>query len=400
MDSLTLIEELAHKFQNEFIKDSIVLYAGANIPSPKALNLMGSTLGSMPAMGYGPNREQPGVTQIAEIEATVEKLAVSLFQAEWAAVTFPTCTLANLAIYATLAQPGDLIAVTPGRAGGHVSHQPHGAPGLFKLQVIELAYDTENQIIDDAQSAQMILKKKPKIVMLGSSYMPFAYSFEQILAACKAVSATLVYDIAHVAGLVLGGKFPNPLLQGADLITMSTYKSLGGPSGALMLGRQGSGHLEKKLRDAAYPKMLANYNAARVAAIGVALCDMQQHARPYAQQMIANAMSLKKELKALGHSVLATETHHVALPRSDAEADSNLLEQYHLICGTTSIQGSAHARALRIGTQLITRRGFKPKHMPQMAHYLNQVLTKEVNKAIKKEIKEWSHQFSSLLYTA
>lgn len=394
------IEKIGQQFHNNFTHNHVVLYAGANIPSEKMLRLMGTTLGSMPAMGYGPSKVQPGVTEISELEIITETLAMELFHGDWAEVKFPSCTLANLAIYLSVCSPGDTIAVTPAYAGGHVSHQAHGAPAFNGLQVIELAFDNLKQIPDDQRSAELIRQHRPRLLMLGASYTPFSYPFEQMLAAAREVQATVVYDVAHVAGLIAAGNFPNPLDAGADLITMSTYKSLGGPAGGMIIGKNHSAELKDLLRAAAYPKMLANYDASRVAALAVALADMRDYGKAYAQEMCQNATALKHALRETGLEVLETATHHLTLPFAQPEHVSRLLEKVGIITGTTSVAGQTHTHALRLGTQLVTRRGMNSDDMKTLARLIHRAISGDDPMQLSEDVSEFAQSFTSLHFVS
>ena len=380
------IEALADGYTQFVTRDALVLYAGMNIPSPRAARLLSLPLGAMPAMGQGTTREQPGVGVIVEIEAAAEAAACRLFKGDWAEVRLQSCTLANLAVYAAVCEVNDLVAITPASAGGHVSHQQRGVPGVMGLNTIDLPYDNAGQCVDDAASAALIRERRPKLVMLGASYVPRAFDFPQIVAAVREIGAVLCYDIAHVAGLVAGGGFGNPLEQGADLLTASTYKSLGGPPGGLIIGRSRIADLQTRVRQSAYPRMTANYDAARVAALAVSLAESEQHAVAYTQAMLVNADALRTALAERGLHALAGTTHHLVLPMKDADAVAHRIAMRGIVCGSIAVSGQPWPRGLRIGTQFLTRRGFAPTDMTDIARLLHEALHDDTDDAVMRDL--------------
>ncbi|MBN3267015.1 aminotransferase class I/II-fold pyridoxal phosphate-dependent enzyme [Bordetella bronchiseptica] len=393
------IEALAAGFSERMAHGAMVLYAGMNLPSPRAAALLGLPLGAMPAMGQGAVREQPGVQDIVELENVAEQAACRVFQGGWAEVRLQSGTLANLAVYAAACRPGDLIAITPRRAGGHVSHQERGAPSILGLRTVELPFLDAQQCLDDAASAALIRRERPRLVMLGASYVPRAFDFPAIAQAAREAGALLAYDIAHVAGLVAGGAFPNPLAAGADLLTASTYKSLAGPPGGLIVGRADAAPWQARVREAVFPRMTANYDAARVAALGVSLLECERHAAGYARAMLSNARALAAALRERGLPVLPTQTHHLAIPLADADARSHELARAGIVCGAISVAGQHAPRALRLGTQLLTRRGFETADMAQVADLLARALSGDAPAdALRAEVAAFMQRRATLAY--
>lgn len=372
------IERLAARHIARVCETEIVLYAGTNLMGARAAAALATPLGLMPAMGRGLVREQPGVDEIAAIEVLAEATARRLFSGAWAEVRLASGTLANLAVYAACCGPSRRIAVTPRSAGGHVSHHRQGAPGLLDLDVVELPFDRDAQAPDDAAAAELIGRTSPGLIVLGASFLPQPYGFDRIRAAATAVGAIIAYDIAHVAGLVAGGVFPNPLEQGADLLTASTYKSLGGPPGGLVIGRDQD--LEARVRQVAYPGMTANYDASRVASLAISLVEAEEHAGSYAQAMLANARALETALADDGHAVLPSSTHHIGMPvggENEARAAMATLQEVGILCGASAMFAPNASHGLRIGTQLITRRGFVPDDMGPLARFITSALRGE-----------------------
>ncbi len=210
----------AHR--REIDEDGLVLYAGTNAPSPLVAELHEATLASRPSMGWPGAKYQAGTARIEELEVLATRAVASLMRARFAEVRAPSATLANLAAYTALTQPGDAIATLPPDAGGHTSHLPEGAPGVRGLRVHALPYDPERLDVDLEALPGFLAETRPKLVVVGASVLLFPHDLEAIARAAHAAGALLLYDASHVAGLLAGGEFQDPLREGADVLTFST----------------------------------------------------------------------------------------------------------------------------------------------------------------------------------
>ena len=209
--------------------DCLQLYAGTNVPSPLVAGLHEAALASQPSMGYPGAKYQAGLEPIDVVEVTAVRAIARVMRAEFAEVRPTSATLANLAVYSALAQPGDTIAVLPDWAGGHLSHHAIGVPGIRGLRVAPLPYDTDALDVDLEALDAFLARERPALVVVGASLMLFAHRLPAIADAVHAHGLPLLYDASHVAGLVAEQRFQDPLSEGADLVTFSTYKSFGGP---------------------------------------------------------------------------------------------------------------------------------------------------------------------------
>jgi glycine hydroxymethyltransferase len=286
-------------------------------------------------------------------------------RARYAEVRPASATLANLAVYTALAQPGDTIAVLPETAGGHLSHHEAGAPGVRGLRVATLPYRDHD--VDLAALEAFLAREQPVLVVVGASVMLFPHRLREIAAL---VGVPLLYDASHVAGLIAEGRFQDPLAEGADLVTFSTYKSFGGPPGGAIVTNDAE--LAEAVATAVYPGLTANYDAARLVPMAAAALEHERSAGAYADRCIANARALAAALAAAGFDVAGaergfTESHHVALRGGGADAARRLAEANILLSATA-------AGGLRLGTQAITRQGFNAAHMPAIAALFSAVL--------------------------
>lgn len=356
----------------------VQLYAGTNVLSPLAESLMAPDVGMMPAIGAPGAKQQPGTDEISDLERLVEAEALALFGGEWAEVRLQSGTYANAAVYLALTAPGDLIAVIGANNGGHTSHHASGSAGALGRQVVELPFDPARSIVDDAAAALLVRHRNPRLVMLGASLILAPYETEMLVAACRDTGALLVYDASHVAGLVAGGCFQNPFELGCDVVTTSTYKSLGGPPGGLVIGRDRT--YEAALRRIVVGPLTSNYDASRLPALAVSLAEARAFMPDYASAMLANARSLAAALMACGIELLPPHpprTHQVAIrcgSRAEAEILLRRAEAAGLIFGMAAVAGSPGLGALRLGTQAVTRLGADADHMKAIARELAAIL--------------------------
>jgi glycine hydroxymethyltransferase len=290
-------------------------------------------------------------------------------RAEFAEVRPTSATLANLAVYAALTQPGDTIAVLPDWAGGHLSHHAIGVPGIRGLRVAPLPYDVDQLDVDlDALDAFLGIEA-PKLVVVGASLMLFAHRLPAIAEIVRAHGIPLLYDASHVAGLVAEQRFQDPLREGADLVTFSTYKSFGGPAGGAIVTNDE--RLAERVADAVYPSLVANYDVSRLVPLAAAALERERSGGAYADQCIANARALAAALANEGFDVLGatrgfTDSHHVAVRIGDGTAAALTLAESNILTSEIGVPVDP-AGGIRIGTQAITRQGFVERDMPAIA---------------------------------
>ncbi|GAA3464128.1 serine hydroxymethyltransferase [Saccharothrix longispora] len=363
--------------------DGIVLYAGTNVLSPAAAAIGGATVSGRPSMGWPGEKYQVGLDHLDTLEVLAPMLVAGLMEGEHAEVRLQSATLANLAVYTAFARAGDKIAVLPEAAGGHASHHAQGVPAIRGLTVVDLPYLPDELDIDYDRLPGFLRVHRPRIVVIGASLMLFPHDVAAVRAAADEVGAILLYDASHVAGLVAGRVFQRPLHEGAHLMTFSTYKSFGGPSGGCVVTRDPD--LAERVSNVAYPGMVANYDAGRLGALAVTAAELAETGPDYAGACVANAQALGAALSERGfdvarHGGVHTRSHHLAidaLPLGGGDAAAQLLGEagvYLSGIGLPWQRIDEGLRGLRLGTQEITRRGFTPDDQPAVADLMRRVL--------------------------
>ncbi|MFG1999488.1 serine hydroxymethyltransferase [Spirillospora sp. NPDC048911] len=368
-----------------FDTEGIVLYAGTNVMSPAAREVADTLVSSRPSMGWPGEKYQAGLDHLDTLEVLAPTLVARLLGARFAEVRSHSATMANLAVYTALTEPGDTIAVLPERAGGHTSHHAVGAPGIRGLRVVDLPYDADAFDVDLDALPGFLERERPRLVVIGASLLLFPH---KVAAIAGIVGATpLLYDASHMAGLVAAGRFQRPLAEGAGILTFSTYKSFGGPPGGVIATDDEA--LAERLSNAVFPGLTANYDAGRLAPLAVTAAEIMADEGAYADRCIANARLLAAALHDEGFTVAGsargfTESHHVAVDVGDGRAAMACLADAGIYLSAIGlpwqVPGEAD-RGLRIGTQEITRRGFGEKELRQTATLMADVLLRDADPA-------------------
>lgn len=334
-------------------RSCINLNPAANVMNPKATAALGANhLSTRPSLGHAGEKYETGLEAVEAIEHLCHELCCRVFEARFAEVRMLSGAMSNLTTFMALCRPGDAIVVPPASIGGHVTHNEAGAAGLFGLQIHEAAIDADTYSIDVAATAEIIERVKPKLVTVGQSLNIKPAPITQLAEVAHSHGAKLMFDAAHACGLFAGRAWPNPLSQGADVMTLSTYKSLGGPAGGLIVTNDAE--IAAAIDAVAYPGLTANSDAGRVAALAITMLDWLECGQSYVAEMISSAQRLAKELQERGLSVYlgGTDSHQLAVQITAPEAPNSPTS---LIGGLTS--GDAAARKLRKANLLVSEIG-------------------------------------------
>ena len=378
--------------------------------SPACEKLYVSDLMHRYAEGTPRKRYYRGLEYIDQIEELVQGEFKKHFGAGFCDARPISGTLANYAAFAAISSRGDKILSLGVEHGSHVSHEKAGAAGTLGLEVGWLEYN-DDCTMNAERSCAKILEYRPRFIVIGGSVILFPQPIKELREACDKVGAKIVYDAAHVLGLIAAGMFQDPLREGADLITTSTHKTFPGPQGGVILGNVGE-ETQKKIQTAVFPQFSSNHHLHRMPALYGALREMQTFGKDYAGQIVKNAQALARELDNLGFNVLAkergfTRSHQVLVncgqPGSGGVA-AEALERANIILNKNIIPGDGidprHPRGIRIGVQEMTRFGMKEDAMLQIAEFIKRVvLDKENPETVGKEVVAFRAAFQKIEYS-
>lgn len=352
------------------------LNPATNVMNPAAEAALASGLGSRPSLGYPGDKYEMGLEAIEEIEVIAAELAARVFNARFAEIRVGSGALANLYGFMALCAPGDNIIAPPASIGGHVTHHRDGCAGLFGLNTHPAPVDADGYTLDLEGLRDLAQRVRPKLITVGGSLNLFAHPVRDVRAIADEVGAKVLFDAAHQCGIIAGGVWANPLEQGAHMMTMSTYKSLGGPAGGLIVTNDAD--IAQRLDAIAFPGMTANFDAAKSAALALTLLDWIEYGPAYAGEMVALAQALAEALSALGLPVFAadrgaTASHQFAVEAGQfgggQAASKTLRKAGFLACGIglpiDLVEGDMNG--LRIGTPELVRRGVTAADAPRLA---------------------------------
>lgn len=402
---ISLVEE-----HNKWRSECVNLIASENVMSPACEKIYVSDLMHRYAEGVPFKRFYRGLDYVDRIEDLVQQEFKKHFGANFCDVRPLSGTIANYAAFAAISQRGDKILSLGIEHGSHVSHEKAGAAGTLGLEVDALVYN-DDCTMNAQKSCAKILETKPKFIVIGGSVILFPQPIAQLRQACDQVGAKIVYDAAHVLGLIAAGIFQDPLKEGADLITTSTHKTFPGPQGGMIMGNIDE-ETQKKIQLAVFPQFSSNHHLHRMPALYCALREMQKFGKDYATQIVNNAQALAAQLYEYGFNVLArergfTQSHQVLVdcgqPGAGHEA-AVALEKANIILNKNIIPGEGQSvknpRGIRIGVQEMTRFGMRESEMKQIAKFIKEiVLDKKNPEDVKKNVIAFRKEFQTVKYT-
>lgn len=366
------IESLATVNDRVHTRDAINLNPATNTMNPRAEALLAGGLGTRPSLGHPGEKYEMGLEAIEEIEVIAGELARRVFTAEFAEVRVLSGAMANLYAFMATCRPGDAIIVPPATIGGHVTHNAAGCAGLYGLEVHEAPVDSEHYTVDPAGVAALADRVQPRLITVGQSLNLTPHPVTELREVADRVGAHLLFDAAHACGMIAGGAWPNPLSEGAHIMSMSTYKSLGGPPGGLLLTDDAA--LAERVDSIAFPGLTANFDVAKTAALGVTLTDWIECGAAYATTMIETAAALADALDELGVPLFtttagATTSHQFAIDAREFGGGTALARRLRIANLLTSAIGlpSGADDGLRLGTPEMVRWGMTVDDMPELA---------------------------------
>ena len=383
------------------------MIASENVASKAVKEVLSSDLGQRYAEGWPGERVYAGCKYIDQIELAAMDLAKKLFRAEFADVRPVSGACANLAVYSAIADPNDAMMALSIPNGGHISagkKEFSGTAGLVHgLDVEYFVFDKEsmNINVDETKKKLRNLKsegRKLKIVMFGGSLLLFPQPVTEISEVAEEIGAVPCYDAAHVAGLIAGGQFQDPLREGAHIMNFSTHKTLFGPQGGTIVARAQYGESIKK---AVFPGTSSNHHLHHVAAKALTFAEFLKFGKPYAKDVTVNAIALAERLSELGEKVVGenmgyTKSHQVALDITkygDGGTVEKKLESMNIIVNRQLLPGDLQAGrhytnpgGVRLGVPELTRLGMKKSEMKEVAEILHFALNTDKVADVKKRV--------------
>ncbi|WGW03903.1 serine hydroxymethyltransferase [Tropicibacter oceani] len=398
----TRIEALASQSREIHERDCFNLNPATNVMNPRAEALLASGMGVRPSLGYPGDKYETGLEAIEEVEVIAAELAAEVFGARYAEIRVGSGAMANLYAFMALARPGDTIIAPPATIGGHVTHHGDGCAGLYGLKTVPAPVDADGYTLDLDGLWRQAQEARPKVITVGGSLNLWPHDVAGVREIADSVGATVLFDAAHQCGLIAGRVWDNPLAAGAHVMTMSTYKSLGGPPSGLIVTNDAA--VAERLDAIAFPGMTANFDAAKSAALAVSLLDWRDFGPDYARAMIAVAQALAAALAQEGLEVFGAEkgftaSHQFALkaaPLGGGQAASQRLRKAgFLTCGIglplPEVPGDLNG--LRIGTPEIVRWGMGVQDMPRLGALIAQALRRNDPEALASEVADWRRSF-------
>jgi glycine hydroxymethyltransferase len=363
-------------------QDQIELIASENIVSRAVLEVQGSVLTNKYAEGYPGKRYYGGCEEVDVAEELAIERAKRLFGAEFANVQAHSGSQANQAVFMATMKPGDVFMGMDLAAGGHLTHGKDVNQSGKWFRPVAYTVRKQDHLIDYDQVAELAEQERPKVIIAGSSAYSRVIDFARFREIADSVGALLMVDIAHYAGLVAGGVYPNPMPH-AHIVTSTTHKTLRGPRGGLILTNDKK--LAKKIDSAVFPGLqggpLMHVIAAKAVAFGEAL---KPEFKLYARQIVDNARAMADALAEAGLKIVSggTDSHLMLVdltPKGVTGADAEVaLERAHITCNKNGIPFDPlpfmQTSGLRLGSPAGTSRGFGPAEFRRVGQLIAEVV--------------------------
>jgi glycine hydroxymethyltransferase len=414
MDALAAADAVrdAAKRSTTLFRDGLPMIASENIISPRVAEMLVTDFHGRYAEGLPGKRYYQGCGDFDTVEALGMELAREVFRCAFANVQSTSGTVSNLAVLKALAKPGDPITAVSTADGGHISHAPMGAVGMRGLELHTYPWDVERMEPDIDGSLKLIRQVKPKLVWFGQSMFLFPTPMKELAAAGHEVGSTVVYDGAHVLGLIGGGQFQDPLREGADVLTGSSHKTFPGPQGGFVFSDTKDEKLQRKLHSGVFPGVVSSYHLHHVAGKVVALAEFKDSGARYAKDTVANAQAFAAALAERGFDVIAADrgftrshqvvTRHGAQDSGAGAKAAATLEQCGIITNMNMLPGDTKPltpSGVRIGVQELTRVGMGKAEMQQVAEFYARALVKgDDPKKVKADVKAFKARFQEVKY--
>ncbi len=399
------------KRSTEWRRECVNLIASENVVSPAVRRALVSDFGCRYAEGRPGKRYYQGTWMFDEVEIIGQDLVKKLFGCDNADLSPLSGANGNLAALMALTEKGDTIMSLSLQHGAHITQTSVSAAGVLGLKSVYLPFDAEEMNIKAEEACERIIETKPKLVITAGSIYLFPHPVAELKEACDEIGARIMYDGAHVAGLIAGKAFPDPFEQGADVVTFSTHKTFPGPQGGMILYNDSLDEdLRKRLRESTFPRLVSNHHLHHVAGKAVAAAEMLEFGEAYAKQVVKNAQRLAASLDEMGMAVIGkkkgfTESHQVLVDVSDFGEGAEVaekLERANIIVSKQVLPWEddfENPSGVRLGTQEMTRVGMYEEDMDAIADFIRRVLADGHNPdELRREILKFKKNYNTVQY--
>ncbi|MBS7632395.1 hypothetical protein KEJ15_02065 [Candidatus Bathyarchaeota archaeon] len=372
-------------------KQCLNLIPSENIMSPAARSLLCSDF----AHRYtARDRFYMGTRFADELEQFGEKIAKKVFKAEVADLRPLSGHIADWIMLTYLAERGDRFMCVSPEDGGYPGMWQNGLAGVLKLKIAAFPFSKKDMNVLVEQAKEVIHKFRPSFLIFGASLITFPQAVKELAGAACGVDALVGYDGSHVLGLIAGGQFQDPLREGAFALFGSTHKSFFGPQGGIILADREHGEV---IKARICPAFVDNAHWNRIAALTLALAEMEKFGKAYASQVIKNAKALAEALYECGFPVRCA--HRGFTQSHQAILDYGSYDQGRVVAERLQQADIIVDCAVRVGTCEVTRRGMKEAEMSQIAELMKRaVIDKEPSNRVKKDVAKLTCEFQNAEY--
>ncbi len=381
---VTLIKEHDNWRENKTIN----LIPSENIVSPEVRAFLASKI-----VGRYTARDSfyRGTKFIDEIEKLGTEIAKRVFRAKYADLRMISGHIADFTFISAYVKPRETIMCIDPKDGGYPGISKNALPKILTIRVKYLPFNKSDYIVDVSKSIDLIRQIKPKAIILGSSLILYPHPVKEISSIAKEFGGVVGYDGSHVLGLIAGHEFQDPLREGAIALFGSTHKTFFGPQGGIILANE-----EEPLASIVHPSIVDNAHWNRIAALTMALLEVEKFGEAYAKQVIKNAKTLarsllERKLPIRGPKNIYTESHQVLLAPKPYQHNKELalkLERANIIVDN----------GIRLGVNEVTRRGMKENEMDKIAEFIERVFNGEDPVKVGQEVSKLRAEFSDIEY--
>jgi len=400
--------ELINK-QDEWRDRCINLIASENVQSKKVRAFAGSDFTHRYAEGHPGERYYKGTNFIDQIESDLKLNLKNIFKCEHTEVRPISGTNSNEAIFSKFVNKEDIVMANSTPGGGHISHHRLGSLGKFTKNIIDFPVTADGYHLDIEKTKDLINSIKPKLIVLGKSLFLFPEPIAELRDVCDQNNTKIIYDGAHVLGLIAGKRFQDPLGDGALMVSASTHKTYFGSQRGLILSNMDA-ESWRKVDRGAFPGSSSNHHLGTLAQMALSTLEFMEFGKQYAEQIIKNAKHLAVSLEKEGFYVEAkefgyTESHQVALNVKDyggGSLVSTLLEQNDIILNMNMLpheplKNHNNPEGLRIGLAEMTRFGMNEPEMEKIAGLMREIVIDK--KDVKAEVNKLRANYQDVKYS-